>query len=109
MSSSTQNPDPHQLEQRVKQVQYGKDTVEYKFYINKIPKQERTKECPRTPNVRQNCSKRSFAGQISKWRRQLHRFYDCHEGTHGSHGDVEQPLTLEELARQVAEAVLNDD
>lgn len=39
-------------------------------------RKHRTKEHPRTPDKTQVCSKRSWDGQISKWRRQLHAFDD---------------------------------
>jgi histone RNA hairpin-binding protein len=35
---------------------------------------QRTKAHPRTPDIRQVCSKRSWDGQIRKWRRLLHEF-----------------------------------
>lgn len=34
----------------------------------------RTKAHPRTPDIRQVCSKRSWDGQIRKWRRLLHEY-----------------------------------
>lgn len=35
---------------------------------------QRSKVHPRTPDIRQVCSKRSWDGQIRKWRRLLHEF-----------------------------------
>lgn len=35
---------------------------------------KRTKQHPKTPNKYQQCSKRSWDGQIRKWRRMLHAF-----------------------------------
>lgn len=35
---------------------------------------QRKKEHPRTPDIRQVCSKRSWDGQIRKWRRLLHEY-----------------------------------
>lgn len=34
----------------------------------------RTRAHPQTPNVHQECSKRSMDGQVRKWRRMLHAF-----------------------------------
>lgn len=45
-----------------------------------IPKSEREarstidRECPNTPRKEKECSKRSWDGQIRKWRRLLHAF-----------------------------------
>eukprot|EP01129_Flabellula_baltica_P009378 TRINITY_DN3820_c0_g1_i2.p1 TRINITY_DN3820_c0_g1~~TRINITY_DN3820_c0_g1_i2.p1 ORF type:complete len:210 (+),score=33.04 TRINITY_DN3820_c0_g1_i2:245-874(+) len=54
---------PHKLSQRQKQIDYGYNT-----------KDKRRREHPRTPNKHQMCSKRSWDGQIRKWRRELHAF-----------------------------------
>lgn len=37
-------------------------------------RKDRKRDDPRTPDKYQVCSKRSWDGQISKWRRLLHRF-----------------------------------
>jgi hypothetical protein len=71
--------DPRRLAQRQKQIEYGKNTVGYARYIAAVPKTKRRREDPKTPNKHQICSKRSWDGQIRKWRRMLH-FYDP-EGT----------------------------
>ncbi|GAM24362.1 hypothetical protein SAMD00019534_075370 [Acytostelium subglobosum LB1] len=66
--------DPVRLAARQRQIEIGKNTVEYELYSNAIPKSLRRKDDPKTPNKNQQCSKRSFDGQIRKWRRALHRF-----------------------------------
>jgi hypothetical protein len=40
-----------------------------------LNREQRKKGDPKTPNKYQICSKRSWDGQVRKWRRQLH-FYD---------------------------------
>lgn len=67
--------DPRRLAQRQKQIEYGKATPGYKDYLKMIAKTKRKREDPKTPNKYQVCSKRSWDGQIRKWRRMLH-FYD---------------------------------
>lgn len=32
---------------------------------------------PKTPDIYQSCSRRSWDGQIKKWRRMLHKYDDC--------------------------------
>ena len=39
-----------------------------------MPRSSRKRSDPWTPNKNQVCSKRSWDGQIRKWRRALHRF-----------------------------------
>jgi len=60
---------------RQKQIEYGKNTIGYGRYLALVPKKLRKRGQPKTPNKYQICSKRSWDGQIRKWRRQLH-IYD---------------------------------
>lgn len=67
--------DPRRLEQRQKQIDFGKNTPGYAAYIKAVPRKERLHDDdrhPTTPKKHQECSKRSFDGQIKKWRRLLH-------------------------------------
>jgi len=74
---STRSPkvvDEHQLEQRQKQIDYGCQTLGYLRYRIVVPKDKRSRDDPRTPKKTQACSKRSWDGQIKKWRRDLHKW-----------------------------------
>jgi len=64
--------DPHRLDQRLKQVQFGKNTKGYAAYCQAILRDARANKDPQTPEYDQLCSKRSWDGQVSKWRRLLH-------------------------------------
>eukprot|EP00742_Colponemidia_sp_Colp-10_P002115 GILJ01002259.1.p1 GENE.GILJ01002259.1~~GILJ01002259.1.p1 ORF type:complete len:406 (-),score=37.07 GILJ01002259.1:446-1663(-) len=73
---------PHRLGQRQKQIDLGKQTEEYKRYQSLVERDKRdSKECwgkhPVTPDIRQSCSKRAWEGQVRKWRRLLHAYYDA--------------------------------
>ncbi len=62
---------------RLKQVEIGYNTLGYARYIENVSKDRRSRDRrrhPRTPNPFQPCSKRSFDGQIRKWRRLLHNY-----------------------------------
>jgi hypothetical protein len=71
--------DAHKIQQREKQIGYGKSTKGYANYIVAIPKEEREEDeedHPMTPLATQQLSKRSWDGQLKLWRRQLHRWDD---------------------------------
>ena len=67
---------PQRLDQRLKQIQYGYNTLAYDNFITEVPKHARGSrdEHPRTPDPYQMQSKRAFDGRIKKWRRELHRW-----------------------------------
>ncbi|KAJ7556500.1 hypothetical protein O6H91_05G086200 [Diphasiastrum complanatum] len=67
--------DAHRVNQRLRQINFGKNTLGYERYIDLVPRHKRVKSDPHTPDIHQVCSKRSWDGQVSKWRRSLH-FYD---------------------------------
>eukprot|EP00118_Oscarella_pearsei_P026119 m.309427 g.309427 ORF g.309427 m.309427 type:complete len:280 (+) comp46459_c0_seq1:128-967(+) len=64
--------DPHRLEMRQKQLDYGKNTLAYQNYIRLISKDQRGPEDPVTPEKSSGCSKRAFDGRLKIWRRKLH-------------------------------------
>jgi len=74
LSPSQMETDPHRLSQRQKQITYGYRTLGYLRYRLLAPRDKRRKEHPRTPRKEQICSKRSWDGQVKKWRRELHKW-----------------------------------
>jgi len=62
------------LETRQKQIDIGKNTPGYQNYLKLVPRSQRKRGNPQTPHKYQVCSKRSWDGQIRKWRRLLHKF-----------------------------------
>jgi len=74
LSPSQMETDPHRLSQRQKQITYGYRTLGYLRYRLLVPRDKRRKEHPRTPRKEQICSKRSWDGQVKKWRRELHKW-----------------------------------
>ena len=66
---------PKKLASRQKQIDYGKNTTGYEIYVSQVPRNQRKRgDHPWTPNKLQICSKRSWDGQVRKWRRALHKF-----------------------------------
>ena len=69
---------------RQRQIEYGYNTIGYARYLQLVPRAARSMNAtvhPRTPDPHLKCSKRSYDGQVKKWRRLLHR-YDVSEGQH---------------------------
>jgi hypothetical protein len=69
--------DTHKIEQRLKQIGFGKSTKGYEKYTTLVLVHQReyeNEDHPVTPRADQKCSKRSWDGQLKKWRRQLHRW-----------------------------------
>lgn len=72
-----QETDEHRIRARQKQIEFGYNTLGYARYIKLVPKDRRSfdkQRHPRTPDPYQVCSKRSYDGQIRKWRRLLHAY-----------------------------------
>jgi len=106
--------DERRIAQRQKQLDIGKNTPGYARYLEAVPKNQRKKGDPKTPNKYQVCSKRSWDGQVRKWRRQLHVYDppgladstadqdldDCEEGgdeEQEDSSDVEEVMKTEQI------------
>lgn len=60
-----QELDAHRLEQRQKQLDFGRNTLGYQAYVKTVPKTRRRKFLdPETPDIHQACSKRAWDGII---------------------------------------------
>eukprot|EP01065_Artemidia_motanka_P029204 TRINITY_DN3528_c1_g1_i1.p1 TRINITY_DN3528_c1_g1~~TRINITY_DN3528_c1_g1_i1.p1 ORF type:complete len:637 (+),score=248.44 TRINITY_DN3528_c1_g1_i1:156-1913(+) len=67
--------DGHRVQQREKQIMFGKVTVGYRNYVAVVPREDRqvgNEHHPTTPRVNQICSKRNWDCQVGVWRRALH-------------------------------------
>jgi hypothetical protein len=72
--------DQRRVDQRERQLRFGKETDGYLEFVKKVPLVDRLPEHPKTPEKTQKCSKRSWDGQIRRWRRQLHLFDPSEDG-----------------------------
>lgn len=70
--------DQAKIQQRLKQIGFGKNTVGYDNYIRAVPESKRKgyAEHPRTPDAYEKVSKRMFDGRIKAWRRAIHKWDD---------------------------------
>jgi hypothetical protein len=62
------------LQQRQKQIDYGKNTKGYQRYLKIVPIKNRKPSDPETPDKFMNCSKRAWDGHVRSWRRKLHQY-----------------------------------
>ncbi|CAG9466429.1 unnamed protein product [Pedinophyceae sp. YPF-701] len=78
--------DPRRIQQRQKQIDYGKNTLGYQRYLELVSKDKRKPRVhPVTPDAHLKVSKRAFDGILKKWRRALHR-WDPDQGDDGGAG-----------------------
>ncbi|KAL5284775.1 SLBP family protein [Megaselia abdita] len=83
--------DPATLSRRQKQIDYGKNTNSYDKYVSMVPKNQRTKDHPRTPDKNRKYSRRAFDGQIRVWKKSLHLF----DTATGGDGDASSALSTD--------------
>ena len=72
---SNPGPTARQIEQRDKQVRFGKNTVGYRCYVALVPKrhrEENNQDHPHTPTTHLEYSKRGWDATLTQWRRTLH-------------------------------------
>jgi hypothetical protein len=67
------------LKRRQKDLDYGKNTIGYQNYVDQVPKHQRTRYQPVTPDKFRKMPRRSWDNLIKMWRRQLHQ-YDPTDG-----------------------------
>lgn len=83
-------PWERKVSQRQKQVEYGYNTIGYHNYITQIPRAQRKRGDPQTPDKNQICSTRSWMGQMKRWRRKLHQWDNFdQEGNVDGHSTME--------------------
>lgn len=66
--------DVKRLASRQKQLDIGMNTAGYRAWLEQVPAAKRNTVGPRIPDLFQICSKRSWDGQVRKWRRELHSY-----------------------------------
>jgi hypothetical protein len=83
---------PQRVQARQRQVNIGKSRPEYLRYIERLPKEMRSQNEPRTPDPEAPVSKRTFDRYLSVWRRQLHLLDDA---THEGEAQEKRAISLE--------------
>ncbi|CAB4056937.1 SLBP [Lepeophtheirus salmonis] len=64
--------DPVILSRREKQIEYGKNTLSYDSYIEKIPQNLRKAHHPVTPKKHLKYSRRQWDGLVKAWKKRVH-------------------------------------
>eukprot|EP00892_Ulva_mutabilis_P006534 jgi/Ulvmu1/4252/UM192_0012.1 len=98
--------DPHRIAQRMKQVEFGKNSTGYKAYVLAVPRDQRRGDDPQTPDVRTKCSKRCFDGLLRSWRRRLHRYDPPGEGQDGQEDSKHERSARDSQSRIAREAAV---
>lgn len=62
------------LVRRQKQIDYGKNTLGYENYTRQVPREQRTRDHPKTPPKHIKYSRRAWDGLVRVWRKKLHCF-----------------------------------
>ena len=57
---------------REKQIEYGKNTVDYDRYIELVRREDRKDRMPRTPNKNRKYSRRQWDGLVKSWKQNIH-------------------------------------
>lgn len=70
--------DQHKLQQRQKQIDFGKNTIAYMRYSSEVRRRDRLPSDPWTPDIAEPYSKRCFDGKVKDWRRKLHLWENQH-------------------------------
>ncbi|KAH8053142.1 hypothetical protein JL722_9809 [Aureococcus anophagefferens] len=66
LAANEKETDARRLSQRRKEITYGKNTLGYDRYTRLVPKEKRSRQDPRTPDVTGKYSKRQFDGRAGK-------------------------------------------
>jgi histone RNA hairpin-binding protein len=74
MEPRKEETDPRRLSQRQKQINYGKCTVGYQEYLQRVPVLERAPTDPHTPRIELGHSKKTWDRIAKAWRRRLHDY-----------------------------------
>jgi len=74
LSKTERETDNHRLNQRQKQIDFGKNTPGYLNYVSEVPIDTRSKADPWTPDIHKKYPKRVWDVIVRTWRRQLHKY-----------------------------------
>lgn len=68
--------DPDILSRRQKQIEYGKNTENYKLYASKVPLNSRRPRMPQTPDKKRKLSRKHWDSMVKRWKLNVHQWTD---------------------------------
>lgn len=92
------NPDV--LKRRQKDVDFGKNTIGYQNYVQFVPRVNRTKVDPQTPDKFIKFSRRSWDQQVKIWRQKLHA-YDPNDGENDLEMEISEIMSDLSFSSQI--------
>merc|ERR1719296_539967 len=96
------------LERRGKQLEYGKNTIDYDTYCRIIPKDDRKDTMPRTPVKNKKYSRRQWDGMVKNWKQMIHTLVARYN--ENDNDDMEESEeTVSNWAEEVEEEEENQD
>ena len=60
------------LVRRAKQIESGRNTADYDWYVKTVDKKDRAGWMPRTPDMSRKCSRRNWDGMVEEWKNSIH-------------------------------------
>lgn len=98
--------DERRIAQRQKQVDYGKNTIAYDRFVEICPRERRMRGDPMTPIVRQKCSKRSFLGQVTSWKKMVYAYIAELDAMEEEEREERRKRVAERVEERVEELIL---
>jgi len=89
------------LNRRQKQINYGKNTLDYDKYVKKVPREFRKDMMPRTPNKSMKFTRRQWDGIVKNWKQMIHTTVEALEKTERVSVDTNMTSSVNNSASKV--------
>jgi len=89
------------LNRRQKQINYGKNTLDYDKYVKKVPREFRKDMMPRTPNKSMKFTRRQWDGIVKNWKQMIHTTVEALEKNERDSDDTLLTSSVNDSASRV--------